>query len=66
MIGILLPARPSVPQPGFVVEHLETTEEAAGVEEEPPAALAKLSHPGGLGGSPPVSEPSLNLNLKLC
>lgn len=66
MIGILFPARPSVPQPGFVVEHLETAEEAAGVEEEPPATLAKLGHPGGQSSSPPVSEPSLNLHLGLC
>ena len=63
VVRILLPAGPSVPQPGLVEQDPDPADEAARVEEEPPAALAKLCHPGGHFGSPPVSVPSLNLNL---
>ena len=65
MIGVLLPARPRVPEPGLVEENAEASEEAAGVEEEPPASLAELGHPGGQRGSPPVSVPSLHLEIRL-
>ena len=63
VVRVLLPARPSVPQPGLVKEDQEAAEEAAGVEEESPASLAKLRHPCGQVSSPPVSKPSLNLDL---
>ena len=63
VVRILLPAGPCVPQPGLVEQDPDPTDEAARVEEEPPAALAKLGHPCGHFGSPPVSVPSLNLNL---
>ena len=64
VVWILLPAGPRVPQPGLVVEDPHPAQEAAGVEEESPASLAKLGHPGGQVGSPPVPVPSLNLNWR--
>ena len=61
MIRILFPASSNIPEPGLAVENNETVDEHAGVEDEPPAALAELGEGGGHGGPPPVSEPSLNL-----
>ena len=61
MVWILLPASSRIPEPWFIIEDNGTIDEAAGIEDEPPATFTELGESGGHVSSPPVSEPSLYL-----